>query len=66
MDESEEALTADKEKESNDENSKPSDEVITELDTDKKTLISRDYSRAPKGKGWSYRHSWNESDDATI
>ena len=44
LDDSEKAFTADREKESNDENSKPSDEVITELDTDKKTLISRDYS----------------------
>ena len=57
LDESEEAFTADKGNKSNDENSKPSDEVITELDTDKKTSISRDYSRALKGKGWSYRHS---------
>ena len=44
LDESEEAFTADKGNKSNDENSKPCDDVITELDTDKKTLISRDYS----------------------
>ena len=44
LDESEEAFTADKGNKFNDENSKPCDDVITELDTDKKTLISRDYS----------------------